>query len=115
MSARGHGRTFHIDAFDVTFECQSWRDDCITECPLMTQSGHHLGLGSNSIPVRAYGMLGLPWELPELPPWLILKWLSIAKGIKLGGLEGAQTQESALGFVGSSWILTQYRTRPTFR
>jgi hypothetical protein len=45
-------------------------------CPLMTQSGHHLGLGSNSIPVRAYGMLG-PRASPELLPWLNLKLLSL--------------------------------------
>ena len=48
----------------------------------MTQSGHHLGLGSNSIPARAYGMLG-----PSMR-------------IKLGGLEGTHTQESAFGLVG---------------
>ena len=52
---------------------------------------------------------------PRANPELRLKWLSIARGIKIEGLEGAQTQELALGFVGSSWIPTQYRTRPTFR
>jgi hypothetical protein len=40
------------------------------------KSGHHLGLGSNSIPVRAYGMLG-PRASPELLPWLNLKLLSL--------------------------------------
>ena len=114
MSAIGTKRTsacaLHMSAFGGKADMAVLHCTCL----LLTQSGHHLGLGSNSIPVRAYGMLGLRAN-PELLPWLNLKWLSIARGIKLGGLEGAQTQELALGFVGSSWIPTQYRTRPTFR
>ena len=52
MLARGYGKTFHIDAFDVTFEDQSWRDVCVTECPLMTQSGH-CGSADRSPPLRS--------------------------------------------------------------